>query len=244
MKSIITGLNGTVAPALAHSLKTAGHTVIRWDRTVVPTDSASATEAFLRAEQPQAVFHLATGSADWATWLAQACAEQKIKFLFTSSVSVFSGTQQGPFTVNDLPRPEDDYGRYKLDCEQRIRAANPQALIIRLGWQIGRQPGGNQMVDFLQHTFERDGVIQASTNWFQACSFLEDTADGLAWAMQELEGGLYHLDGNPGLDFYEIASGLNRLLGQPWQVQPGETPALNNRLLDARLPTRPLTEWF
>jgi hypothetical protein len=46
--------------------------------------------------------------------------------------------------------------------------------------------------------------------------------------------GLYHLDGNPGLNFYEIVAGLNRLLGEPWRVAPTVEPQQNNRLLDSQ----------
>ena len=38
MKALVTGMNGTVAPALASSLSKAGHTVMPWDRSVVPID--------------------------------------------------------------------------------------------------------------------------------------------------------------------------------------------------------------
>lgn len=31
-----------------------------------------------------------------------------------------------------------------------IRSVNPDARIVRLGWQIGREPGSNNMVDFYQ----------------------------------------------------------------------------------------------
>lgn len=244
MRALVTGLSGTVAPVLAEALAAAGHHVVPWDRAQVPTDDPAAVRAFVAAERPDWAFHLATGSLDWAEALARACAEQGVRFLFTSSVSVFGGAQQGPFAISHVPRPDDDYGRYKHAGEERVHAAHPDARIARLGWQIGDAPGGNQMVDNLHRTFQSDGQIVASVNWYQACSFLPDTAAALVQIMEAETGGLYHVDGNPGLNFYEVASGLNRMLGRPWVVVPGEAPALDNRLLDERIRVQPITERF
>lgn len=241
MKAIITGTHGTVAPVLAKSLTEAGHTVVPWNRAYVPTDSRKAASAFIASERPDWFFHLATGSPDWAESVAQACARHGIKFLFTSSVSVFASVQRGPFSVNSLPQPDDSYGCYKLECERRVSAAHPDALVVRLGWQIGETLGANHMVDYLDRTFRAEGRITASVNWHQACSFLADTADGLGQIMDRYPAGLYHLDGNPGLNFYEIASGLNRLLRNSWAVVPSDTPNVNNLLHDERIQVAPIT---
>lgn len=242
MNALVTGLNGTVAPAVARALADGGHTVVGWDRAAVPPDDPEAARAFLDRERPDAVFHLATGSPDWAALVAGLCAEAGTGFLFTSSVSVFAASQRGPHTVDATPAPEDDYGRYKLACEQRVQEAHPGAHVVRIGWQIGSGPGGNQMVDHLERTHDREGRIQASTAWFQACSFLDDTAEALVRVLQALPAGLYHLDGNPGLSFYTIATALNALHGDRWRVEPADAPALDNRLEDPRVPVRPITE--
>jgi dTDP-4-dehydrorhamnose reductase len=244
MKALVTGLNGTLAPVLAGQLKAAGHTVSGWDRAVIPTNDFETTRRHIRNDRPDAFFHLATGSADWAEQAARACAELSIPFLFTSSVSVYPGEQQGPFEVTDLPRPNDDYGRYKLDCETRVRAAHPQAHIVRIGWQIGNSRGGNHMLDYLLRQHAQAGRIEASINWFQACSFLPDTAQGLIDTLLSLPGGLYHLDGNPGLNFFQIVHGLNRLHGHNWEIMETIQPALDNRLLDARVNIRKITASF
>lgn len=242
MKAIITGLNGTVAPALAANLTAAGYTIIPWDRAVVPMDDPAAGRAFLQREAPDCFFHLATGSPDWAELAARLCAGQGVDFLFTSSVSVFAAAQRGPFTIEDEPQPDDDYGRYKLECERRVRATNPAAQIVRLGWQIGLAPGGNQMVDYLDRAFRAEGELKASRHWYPACSFLADTADSLRRMRETMPPGLYHLDGNPGLNFYEIVEGLNRLLGEPWRVAPAVEPRQNNRLLDSQATVASIAE--
>ncbi|CAN5596988.1 N/A [soil metagenome] len=243
-KALITGMNGTVAPVLASVLREAGNQVVGWDRSAVPTDDSAAILDYIREERPDWFFHLATGSEQWAEAIARECYELDIAFLFTSSVSVYSSDQRGPFTVDIPPTPDEDYGRYKLTCEERILAVNPDARVVRIGWQIGEGRGGNQMVEHLARTFEEEGRIEASTEWYQACSFLSDTVKGLLHVMRSLPGSLYHLDGNPGLSFYEIVTGLNSLLRTEWVIEATASPALNNRLVDSRIPVMPITARF
>jgi dTDP-4-dehydrorhamnose reductase len=196
---------------------------------------------FIRHTRPDWFLHIATGSPDWAELAAQVCAEERIKFLFTSSVSVFSNQQYGPFSVDVEPAATDDYGAYKIECEQRVRRANTQASIARLAWQIGTAPGSNNMIDYLHRTMQANGQIEASTNWYPACAFLEDTADGVYRLIDAYEADTYHLDGNPGLTFHEIVTSLNRLHGEQWTIVPTATPVQNNRMLDDRITITPIT---
>ena len=244
MKAMITGMNGTVAPAIASILKETGHDVVGWDRTMVPTDHLDAVRQFIGQEQPDWFFHVATGSPDWAAWVAQVCVEEDVKFLFTSSVSVFSAKQTGPFSVDVLPEPDNDYGRYKFECEQHVQQANPDAIIARLGWQIGTSVGGNHMLDYLSRTFAAEGEIDASTAWFPACSFLPDTAVALVSLITTFPPGLYHVEGNPGLNFYEIVTGLKQLQQTSWKIKPTTAHQQNNRMIDGRIQIKPITNYL
>lgn len=241
MKVLVTGLGGTVAPALAAALSAHGHLVLPWDRRVVPIEDASATRSFLQRERPDAFCHLATGSPEWAALAATECAAAGIPFLFTSSVSVYSPAQVGPFRVDAAPEPDDDYGRYKLECERRVVAAHPDARIVRLGWQIGTDTRGNQMLAFLDRTQRETGGIAAGARWYPACSFLDDTASALIELLLDHPAGLYHLDGNPGLSFLELVTGLNRLMGYNWTITPEPAPARNHLLVDPRVPVAQVT---
>jgi dTDP-4-dehydrorhamnose reductase len=243
LKIIVTGINGTVAPVLGRELATRSHSVIAWDRSAVPPDDGAACEQFIDALQPEALCHLATGSAAWAEMLARECAAAGIRFLFTGSVSVFSIAQHGPFTVDVEPQPTDDYGRYKLECEQRILAVNAQAVVARIGWQIADRAGSNNMVDYLTRTNAAAGAIDASENWQPACSFLPDSAAALTELLFDRNAcGIYHVDGNPGLSFFEIATRLNERHGRAWKVRRVAEPNWNQRMIDARVRVTPISE--
>lgn len=233
--TLLTGLNGTLAPVLAAEIRARGGDVLGWDRSAVSPDDEAATRDFIRRSEISALVHCGMGSPQWAQCMAECCASRGIPFLFTSSVSVFGPHQVGPFGVETEPEPTDDYGRYKLECERRVLAAHPRAVVVRLGWQMALGTEGNQMVAHLSRQHSEQGVISASINWFQACSFLEDTASVLADLLDGARPGLYHLDGNPGWSFHEIVEALNRMLGFPWCVRATEDVRLNNLMRDPRL---------
>jgi dTDP-4-dehydrorhamnose reductase len=235
-KILLTGMNGTVAPAVAEELRARGDEVLAWDRGAVSPNDRGAIERFIRETKPSALVHCAMGSPRWAEDMARVCAEEGITFFYVSSASVYGTQQQGPFTINDAPEPSDDYGRYKLECEQRVCAVNAEARIVRIGWQIALRPGGNHMVEHLIRRQAEDRHIAASTEWFPACSFLDDTARGLADVLA-LSQGLFLLDGNPGWNFWQITCALNQAMGVGWDVRETEDFVWNNRMIDSKLPS-------
>lgn len=228
-------MNGTVAPAVARRLQADNHVVNAWDRTAVPVDALAQHEAFIDGVKPDWVFHMAMGSPDWAANMAAICHKRGIRFLFTGSVSVFDGQKSGPFARSHVPDATDDYGRYKAECERKVRDANPDAIIARLGWQIGDAAGSNNMIDFLTKQQKEKGHVEAGNGWIPSCAFLTDTADAIYTLIQKFPGGLYQLEGNPGWHFYKIVSCLNKLHGNLWRVVEKDEPHRDNRMLEDRI---------
>lgn len=236
MRVIITGMNGTVAPYAAKELMACGHTVIPWDRRAVPTDSLLKTREFLLREQAEYVLHIAMGPEQWARDMAQVCAQHGIGFLFTSTVDVLSDKNSGPYTPKDEPFSVTDYGKYKIRCEEMIKSVNPDARIVRLGWQIGREPGSNNMVDFLSKQMRDNGVIRAGRYWYPSCSYLRDTSEALLTAMG-LPPDTYLFNANVNMSFYEIVQTLQKE-HPDFLVEESDVLVRDDRMIDMRLPAR------
>lgn len=212
MKLLITGLGGTLAPHLARGALAAGHEVVGWDRAASPPDDASAVASWLDRTQPDAIAHLAMGAPAWAAQLAAHAAAHGRPFVFTSSAMVFHHEPDGPHTNVDVPNARDDYGRYKIACEDAVRGAHPQATLARIGWQIDADARGNNMLAQLDAWQARDGRIAASRRWRPACSFMADTAAALLALVESPRAGVVHLDSNAreGHAFDAIVAALAR----------------------------------
>lgn len=205
-------------------------------------------EDFVRREKPDVLFHLAIASKstgkpneswlvnyEWTSELAWITRQLGVRYVFTSSVMVFSDNAKGPFTSESVPDAPEGYGYEKRMAELRVMYQNPNAHVARIGWQIGDAPGSNNMVDY----FEKHGTINASRRWLPACSFVQDTAAVLA-KLSEKPPGLYMIDGNTKWSFYEIAGALNTKHGERWRIVPTDDFIYDQRMIDPRVNVRPL----
>jgi dTDP-4-dehydrorhamnose reductase len=242
MKLMITGLTGTLAPKLEAVARRAGHDVIGWDHRRIAPQDAAAGAALLHAARPDAIAHLALGPVEWAAQLAAHARAEGMAFLFTSSAMVFDHEPDGPHRPQDERSARDDYGRYKMACEDAVLQMHPGACVARLGWQIDGDGRGNNMLAQLDRQQAKDGRIGASRLWRPACSFMDDTAEALRGLLLRRERGVFHLDSNAtaGHTFDRIVLALAaRFERSEWNVDVNGHYAHDQRLAghEALLPS-------
>lgn len=254
MHALVTGASGTVGRAVVARLRADGHRATSWDRAAAPPDDYAAMQRFVRHHRPDALVHLAiasrpTGRADeatlvnvhWPSELAWLCREEGVCLVFASTTMVFSDDAVGPFTVASRPDAASGYGAQKREAEARVAAQNPEACIVRLGWQIGDDPddGGNHMLAWMAAQVATHGHVEASTRWLPATAHVDDTAAALVAACDR-RPGLYHADSNEGWTFFDLASALAAHVGRGWTVRPTDAFVYDQRLLDSRQGLPPL----
>jgi dTDP-4-dehydrorhamnose reductase len=239
---LVTGLNGTLAPHLARTLQAHGHEVLHWDRHALDPNTASqeAIHAHLRTLAPEGIFHLAMGSEAWAAAMARDAALHNTVFVFTSTAMVFDASSGGPHHIDAARTARDDYGRYKIRCEDAVLAANPRAVIARIGYQIDavNRSSNNMVAHLLQQAAQ--GPIRASQAWIPATSFMQDTAGALhalfnlaAQGTQGQAAGLHHLDSNAAdaWTYAHIVQTLAQRLQLRWAVEVTHDYVHDQRLL-------------
>lgn len=248
MRTLITGANGTIGAVLCGMLVNRDVEVVKWNRTEIPVDDYHKMKEFIKRVEPDILVHLAyasqlNGSADeswkinyeWPSELAWITKLLGVKFIFASTNHVFANKTQGPYQINFTPDAESGYGFEKRKAEEKILSQNENSIIVRLGWQIGKQPGSNNMIDFFQRKTKELGNVPASHRWMPACSFLEDTCEKLIEVAQYFSPGIYAVDSNERWNFFEIAKALNHLHGHPWKIVATEDYIADTRMIDERL---------
>ncbi len=254
MRIVVTGGRGTVGRILVGQLRASGHEVVLWLRDEVPVDDLQAHRVFLSKLKPAVLYHLAIASTptglanedtlvncDWPIGLAALARELSIRFIFTSTAMVFSNDAVGPLRPDSIPDAVEGYGHQKKLAETGVRQLNRDAVIVRLGWQIGDSPGSNNMIDFVHQNLEGEGQVKASQKWLPACSFLQDTADALMGLMGR-DPGLYMIDSNRGWNFFEILTALKALHNADWTVACSQDFVLDQRLIDPKMNVPPLSD--
>ncbi|OJF93606.1 sugar nucleotide-binding protein [Alkalibacterium sp. 20] len=235
MKAMLTGMNGTVAPFIYEELKKQNIDVMIWNREEVGIDSEDVVFNFIKETQPDLFFHIATGPVEWVEYIAKATNELDVKLLFTSTVSVFSEKGTGPYDIQSVPNSEEDYGRYKIAAENSVREHNPNAVITRLGWQIGSRTGSNDMFDFLVKEQEKNGFIEASSKWYPSCSFLGETAKTIVNVALEYKPDTYLVNSNKNYSFYDIVNHLKEIHQTDWEIHKITSFVRDDRMYDDRI---------
>ncbi|MCR3905773.1 MAG: sugar nucleotide-binding protein [Tenericutes bacterium] len=243
MKVMITGLNGTVAPEVAKYFFSKGAEIIQYKRDEVTVENEMAIHSFLLEHKPDYFLHFAMGSPEWAGLLAKLTKELNIQFAYISTVSVYSGKQTAPITIDHQPDAEDEYGAYKIVSEKKVLKNNPNSFILRIGWQIGTRPGSNNMIDFLYKQMEAHQVIKASTKWYPSCSFMEDTSAAIFDTINNLKPDTYLINSNDSFSFYEIANYLSTI-HKNLKVEKTDDFAQDVRMIDERVHIKKMSEYI
>lgn len=243
--ALVTGLNGRLAPFLKTALERQGVRVVPFDRQVVAIDDRALQSRFLLNHQIDTVFHLATGPEQWAATLAGLAAEQDLPFIFTSTESVFNPDSTGPFTPDHPADATGDYGRYKIACEQAVRSANPNATIARLGWQMFDSFAQDNLLTHVRDMHDNKGWLEASTQWLPAVNYVEHTMATLIALATKQQTGTVHIGGNDaGWSFHELVCRINRHFDLGWDIREGTDPARDGRIMDARIATGQIQDFF
>lgn len=251
MRALVTGISGTVGTMLSRLLKQQGHDVFSWDRSQVPINDYYKMENYVKLIRPDALFHLAYTpdptqswfvNYEWTSELAWIAHILGIRFVFTSTNLVFSHRQQGPFIPESVPDAQEGYGLEKRKSEERIMFQNPDAVIVRMGWQINIHSGHNNMVEFLKRRMLNEGKVRASVKWWPACSFVEDASAKLIELAVDAPAGIYMLDSNEKWSLFEIASALNLQYGFSWNIEATEDYGWDSRMIDKRITMPSLRE--
>ena len=136
--------------------------------------------------------------------LANITADLDIKFVFTSTDSVFDG-RDGNYSEESVPAPLNSYAAGKARTEEIVANANPDALIIR-SYFYGHSPSGKRslMEWVLNRALNGEEVPGFTDSYFSPIS-VSDFAVALDAALNSGTSGLLHLGSSNRISKYEFA---------------------------------------
>jgi len=205
VKALILGSSGQVAHALQAS---AGYVeAIALGRPELDLTDPESVRAAIAAHRPDIVINAAAYTAvdkaesepdaafalnrDGPAAAAKAAHEAGAAFLHLSTDFVFDGAKVGAWLEDDTTNPLGVYGQSKLEGEQAVAAAHPQAVTVRLSWVYSAH-GANFAKTMLRLAADRDeiGVVDDQRGRPTA-------AEDIAPALWTLARGLVARGGSP-----------------------------------------------
>ena len=157
--------------------------------------------------------------------LAQACAEQGVRFIHLSTDFVFDGTASQPYKPDAAAAPLGEYGRSKRAGELAVQRVLPDALILRTGWVYSRY-GSNFVKTMLRLMSERDELAVVADQ-VGTPTWAHGLAEAVwACAARPQLSGFYHWSDAGVCSWYDFAVAICEealalgLLAKPVKIRP------------------------
>lgn len=227
MKILLIGSNGQVGHELKRTLQGLGE-IVAVDRSTMNLAVANQIRDVIRSVKPNLIVNAAAYTAvdkaesepDLAMRInaeAPAIMAEEAKKLGAATVHystdyVFDGTKVGAYAEDDLPNPQNIYGRSKLAGELALRDSGVPHLILRTSWVYGNW-GNNFLMTMQRLLRERDElrIVDDQTGaptWSRRIA--EKTAEIITQFQREPDGKCSDI----ALDVWQRYSGLYHLTAQ------------------------------
>ncbi len=259
---LITGRIGQLATALARAapdrVRLAGRPGLDFDRpetiealfagappaTLVNAAAWTAVDA--AEAEPAAA---ARANAEAPAHLARLCAQHGTRLIHISTDYVFDGAKGAPYVEDDAPNPTGVYGATKLAGEIAVRAACPDAVILRTSW-VYAEAGRNFVRTMLAAARQRPELRVVADQ--RGCpTNADDLARAILAVAAQPGSGTFHAAGTGAATWHSFAQAIFAAaapLGWPIPVvhaiTTAEYPTPARRPADSRLDCTRLYDTF
>jgi dTDP-4-dehydrorhamnose reductase len=134
------------------------------------------------------------------------------RLVHVSTDAVFDG-QRGGYTEEDLPNPLSVYARTKLEGEQAVAVADPEAIIARTniyGWSLS---GKRSLAEFFFYNLDEKKPVMGFTDVYFCPLLVNDMAQLLLRMLSKGLRGLYHVVSSECVTKYEFGVALAERFG-------------------------------
>jgi len=165
------------------------------------------------------------------------------RVVFPQSFLVF-GTSPTPYDESAVPLPLSEYGRVKLEAEQRLLEVCPQALVVRMGgffggWWTDKNFVGKLCAGLLRHVGK---TVAVGTRVWQP-TWTEDLARNTLFLLGRGEQGVWHMAAHGQATFHDVARVIWSELGLDDRIELTRADAAESSRLDvARRPEKAILD--
>jgi dTDP-4-dehydrorhamnose reductase len=231
MKILITGATGFVGSRFVARWQ-GEYTLLTPSHAELPIDNAEAALHYVSTAKPDVVLHLAAISNTWlceqhpdesrtinvlgAVNMAQTAKAVGAKFIFFSSDQIYNGNEElGGLPETIAVRPENVYGRDKLEAERLIAEVDEAAVLLRATWmydaeRVGMRTHPNFVVN-IANALRTQTPLRFATREYRGITNIREVVEILPHCFN-IPGGVYNFGSENPLNTYDTALAYARLL--------------------------------
>lgn len=152
-------------------------------------------------------------NVDGPGFVAEAANEVGAEIVHFSTQYAFDGepVRRLPYTIEDAPRPVNNYGRTKVAGEAAVRAACARSFIVRTSWVYGS--GKNSFLCTVANDLKAGRTVRAIDDIWSSTTFVDDLIERMMAIRAIGRYGTYHVVNEGVCTYYEFALEAGRLLG-------------------------------
>jgi dTDP-4-dehydrorhamnose reductase len=228
VKILLTGRNGQVGYELERTLQGLGD-IVAVDRSRMDLADPDQVRKVIQAVKPKLIVNaaaytavdLAENESDLAmrtnaeapAIMAAEAKKLDAAIIHYSTDYVFDGSKAGAYVEDDVPNPQNAYGRSKLAGEQAIQASGVPHLILRTSWVYGTR--GKNFLRTIQRLAQERGELRIVADQFGAPTWCRTIAETTAQIITQLNA-FSRQDERNGIaeDLWRAHSGLYHLTAQ------------------------------
>lgn len=209
--------------------------------------NAAAYTAVDAAENDELVAEMVNRDAPCA--MAHACKDLNIPFLHISTDYVFPGNGQTPWSEDDIPNPQNSYGRSKLAGEEAILAVGGNVVILRTSWVFSAHENNFAKTMLrLAESHEKLDIVDDQVGGPTPAKKIAEALLAMAQAMlRGQKGGIYHFSGKPNVSWADFAREIFKRAEKSVLVtgiSSSDYPTLALRPLNSRLSYQKIQQDF
>lgn len=222
--TLITGAGGMIGSYIDFGVKT--------DRESLDIVNSDAVLAVFQKHKPDVIIHLAA-ETDMAICekdplraynvnvigtynIAKAAKLIGTKLVYVSTDAVFDGVKKSPYFEDDMPNPQNVYGRSKYLGELIIQGLGGDYLIVRTSWIFGGGPEKDKkFVAKIMNQLKDNNIkeIKVINDVYSSPTFAKDFVNALKNLILNGEKGIFHIVNSGVASRYDVAKELVQITG-------------------------------
>ncbi|HEY6773110.1 MAG TPA: dTDP-4-dehydrorhamnose reductase [Oxalicibacterium sp.] len=250
MKILLTGGSGQVGYELERSLQGLGE-IIAVDRARMDLANLEQVREVIRSVRPKLIVNPAAYTAvdlaesepelamrvnaEAPAVMAEEAKKLGAALIHYSTDYVFDGAKTAAYVEDDVPNPQNVYGRSKLAGEQAIAASGVPHIVLRTSWVYGMR--GRNFLRTVQRLAQERDELRIVADQFGAPTWCRTIAETTAHIVMRLQS-VSRSAGNTDIaeDVWHDYSGLYHLTAQGRTSWHGFTQAIVDHVSTARKP--------